>query len=108
MNSSIFLKKSETESDNINTLLLTKSDVIESIPKNFVKYVDPVLANVNTEWRWRIFKFPNKKNEVVEISFKKPRDKRMYINKTGEWVYRELDKILDNFVVDEYYVYSTN
>jgi hypothetical protein len=104
--SSIFLKKSETESEKIDSIPLTKCDVIESIPKNFIKCSDHVLANVNTEWRWRIFKFPNKKNEVVEISFKKPREKRMYINRLGEWVCIEINKEFDKFVIDEYYVYS--
>ncbi len=104
--SSIFLKRSEVESDKIDSIPLTKSDVIESIPKNFVKSVDKVLEKVSTEWRWRIFKFPNRENEVVEISFKKPNEKRMYINRTGEWVYREINQDFDKFVVDEYYVYS--
>ena len=104
--SSIFLKRSEIESDKITSIPLTKTDVIESIPKNFVKNAKKVLEEVSTEWRWRIFKFPNKKNEVVEISFKKPDEKRMYINRTGEWVHREINQEFDKFVIDEYYVYS--
>lgn len=106
--SSIFLKRTELDEsgEKIDSIPLTKCDVISSIPKNFVKKEDTELSKNNTEWRWRIFKFPNKKNEVVEISFKKPNEKRMYINRTGEWVNRDINSEFNKFVVDEYYVYS--
>ncbi len=106
--SGIFIKKSEiNESDEkITSIPLTRCDVINSIPKNFVKEVNQNLSKNNTEWRWRIFRFPDRKNEVVEISFQKPGEKRMFINRTGEWVHRVIGQEFDKFVVDEYYVYS--
>ena len=102
---SIFIKRSEINQDIISTSL-SKDEILEHIPKNALKSQDIKLCKINTEWRWRILKFPNKKNEVIEISFQKPNEKRMYINKLGEWVYREINQEFDIYVIDKYYVYS--
>jgi hypothetical protein len=100
----IFVTIDELE-ENIPTSI-SKDEILRSIPKNALKKSDNNLSQTKTEWRWRIFKFPNKKSDVIEISFKKPSDKRMYINGNGTWVYREIDTQLDQFVVDEFYTYN--
>ena len=101
----IFVKHTE-EMSNDSIYSLTKDEVIKSIPKGALKKKDNNLSTLNTEWRWRIFKIPNKENDLIEISFKKPNDKRMYIDKEGKWINSEVGKEFDNFVIDEYYVYS--
>lgn len=85
---------------------LVKNDVIQSIPQNHFKEQNIDLAEIHTEWRWRIFNFPHKKNDVIEISFKKPNEKRIYINNKGDWVERDIGPEIDEFVIDEFYVYS--
>lgn len=104
----IFVKRNEIEekSHSDSNSGLSKKTVLESIPKDAFKNKNNELAENNTEWRWRIFKFPNKNNEVVEISFKKPNENRIYINNNGEWVSDNVDSIFDKFVIDEYYSYS--
>ena len=107
----IFLKKAEQQqpkpnSSDAENIKVSKVEILKSIPTGAIKTEQKELKETHTEWRWRIFKFPNKKNEVVEISFKKPDEKRMYINRTGEWVHREINQEFDKFVIDEYYVYS--
>jgi hypothetical protein len=85
---------------------LSKKDIMDSIPPNALSKCDLKLAESKTEWRWRIFKFPNKKNEIVEISYKKPFEDRMYINKSGDWITSQVDDFYDKFVTNEFYSYS--
>lgn len=103
-NNNIFMKIPEYS--NTNSSSLSKYEVMESIPHNHYKEKNENLAIDHTEWRWRIFNFPHKKNDVIEISFKKPNEKRIYINNKGEWVERNIGPEIDEFVIDEFYVYS--
>jgi hypothetical protein len=105
--SDIFIKHGELLNDSDDdSSVLSKDEILESIPKNAFKKQNSGLAKINIEWRWRIFKIPNRENTLIEISFKKPNDKRMYIDKSGKWINSEVDKEFDKFVIDEYYVYS--
>ncbi len=108
----IFIKQSEIkksephqnyENQHIN---LSKKEILNSIPSNHLKGPDDVLAKNMIEWRWRFFKFPDKNNEVVEISYKFPDESRKFINNKGEWVEREISKDFDIFMVSEYYSYT--
>lgn len=85
---------------------LSKKDIISSIPSDCLKSRDIDLLKTKTEWRWRIFKFPNKENDVIEISYKSPHEKRKYINKTGDWVERNIGEEFDIYVIDEFYHYT--
>ncbi len=109
-NDSIFIKQSEIKTNSTHNELLdsslSKKEIIESIPVNYLKNQNEDLAKINAEWRWRFFKFPNKNNEVVEISFKPPNENRKYINKNGEWVERDISKDFDKFMISEYYHYT--
>lgn len=100
-NSSVFNVK-DTESINMSIL---KNDLLNSIPKNATSEENIIFAKYKTEWRWRIFKFPEKDNEVVEISKKEPNKNRLYINKNGDWVERNIDKSFDKYVIEQYYAY---
>lgn len=102
MESNIFVKQSEIKKNNV----LSKKEIINSIPQPVFKNRDQNLSKINIEWRWRFFKIPNKKNEVVEISYKHPDQKRKYINQLGEWVEKEISSEFDQFVIDEYYHYN--
>jgi len=85
---------------------LSKKDIMDSIPKDALTECNLKLALCKTEWRWRIFKFPDKKNEIVEISYKKPNEDRLYINKTGDWTKATVDEFYDKFVTKQFYSYS--
>mgnify|MGYP000555980452 CR=1 FL=1 len=111
MDTGIFVNKSDIKSeihtsDELKQTTLSKNEILKSIPNNHFKKADDIMAKTNIEWRWRIFKFPNKTNEVIEISFKKPNEDRKYINKFGEWVVRNISSKYDKYVIDEYYAYS--
>jgi len=101
----IFVKQSEIVPE-IN--ILSKKEILDSIPINYQTTKNTILETTHIEWRWRFFKFPNKKNETVEISYKSPNKKRKYIDKTGEWVERDISNDIDNFVISEYYHYTNN
>jgi hypothetical protein len=104
MEPDIFIKRSDIEPKNIK---LIKDDVLGTIPTDAVKKKDDILCLTNIEWRWRIFKIPKKDNEVIEISFKRPGEKRWYINKMGEWITRNVSSEFDQYIIDEYYNYSS-
>lgn len=106
----IFIKQSElTEKENgehNKSFALSRTDVASMIPKNCLKQKDIELSKTKTEWRWRIFKLPNKNNETVEISQKQFEQKRLYINNLGNWVECDVDESFDSYVTNEYYYYS--
>ena len=98
----IFLKKTETEKN----VILSKYDVMQTIPKNAVIKQDEKQKEKCKEWRWRIFKLPTKENEIIEISYKLPHESRMFMNKNKKWININIDNIFDNYVIEEYYVYE--
>jgi hypothetical protein len=100
----IFIKHDGNSKQKQNPL--SKKDIMNSIPPNALTKSDSKIAESKTEWRWRIFKFPDKKNEIVEISYKKPSEERMYINKSGDWTTCQVDDFYDKFVFKEFYSYS--
>ena len=110
------------KSDNINSVFLkcedsddikitenngiSKKNILGSIPKNALLKPNNDLQLTHTEWRWRIFEIPTKKNQLIEISYKKPTENRMYTNKSGDWVESTVDEKFDEFVIMEFYAYS--
>jgi len=98
---SIFI--THDSSDTIKNISYTS--ILKTIPDNYQK--TPLLnwsQQYKTEWRWRFLKF-NKM--VVEISYQKANsNQRIYYNKHGNWVERDIDKIYDQYVDDEYYCYT--
>jgi hypothetical protein len=101
-NSDIFIKKTECIKENTK---ISKNEIINSIPKDSLKTVNLDLAKIKTEWRWRFFKILNK-NDIIEISFKKPNENRKYINRNSEWIDYTLGDEYDQYVVDSYYHYE--
>lgn len=103
--SDIFLKKNDIQKINKN-IKFSKNDILESIPKESVKKENIESSKIKTEFRWRIFKIPNKKNEIIEITYKKPNETRKYINNMGDWVEFKLDKKYDEYIIDVFYHYE--
>lgn len=112
---SIFLKQTDfdngdsqtkTKASNKENVILSRRDVANMIPKECLKQKNLELMKTKIEWRWRIFKFQDRENEIVEISQKKPNKKRLYINNKGEWVESEVSEDYDVFVIHEYYHYT--
>jgi hypothetical protein len=99
---SIFMTRSECE----NNIVLSKFEVMQTIPENALSTRDIKQSQISAEWRWRIFKLPHKENEIIEISFKKPNEARMYMTKSKKWVIRDIDESFDQYLVKEYYVYA--
>ena len=102
---SIFITQEEIKGSNLSGRI-TITNIMETIPKESIeKRLDDWEKSFNTEWRWRFLKFPNGKI-IVEISFvKKDVLKRIYFNKKGVWVERNIDPIFDQFVIKEFYYY---
>lgn len=100
--SNIFMTKSDCEKQ----LILSKYEVMQTIPSIAVFKKDEHASELCKELRWRIFKFPERENEIVEISYKLPNEPRMFMNKYGKWVNRDIGDEYNQFLVKEYYVYE--
>lgn len=106
--SDVFIKRSELSSDelkNNKNIMISRKEVIKTIPCDCLKCPNLEFAKTKTEWRWRIFKLPNKNNETIEISMKRPNEERKYINKLGEWIQCEVSEEFDVYVTSSYYNY---
>lgn len=103
-NNNIFLSITDKES-NISGKI-TYTSVIESIPNSKVeKQIDGWQKNYSCEYRWRFMK--DKERHIVEISKTSANcSTRLYYNKYGEWVKRNISEDIDKFVVKEYFVYT--
>jgi hypothetical protein len=99
-NNTIFITKSKINKIN-------KAEIIKNIPSTATEKENPQLSNTNTEWRWRIFKLPDRQNEFIEISYKKPMQQRMFINNVGQWIQQEdMSNELDKYIIKQYYNYT--
>jgi hypothetical protein len=78
--------------------------IIKTIPPHYYNYKNEELHKNNIEWRWRFIKINN--DIFVEISYKKPNNKRLFINKSGKWTEKYIDAYYDQFVKKEIYYYS--
>jgi len=106
---SVFISQSEANKNTDISGKLTYTSIIESIPENKLEnQIQDWNKKYNTEWRWRFLRI-NKERHVAEISYLKYNsNKRMYFNRFGEWVEREVDPIYDQFVEKQYFVYTNN
>jgi hypothetical protein len=111
MSNNIFAKKSEKK------VYYDKIDiehVKKTIPNNNYRESQPLLVGHMVELRWRFLHIQTTIDDekqsfikkMVEISKKTPSDKRVYLNKNMNWTDVEIDPIYDNFVVEQYYVYT--
>ena len=124
MNNSIFAKKSNNSNNNSNnnnnnnnTDNDTKIDIesIKStIPPSSFRSRQPLLEYHMVESRWRILNIPINCNDkiimkkMVEISKKQPDAPRQYLAKNMEWVDADISSEFDDYVIEEYYYYSSN
>lgn len=88
-------------------ITLDKNEIMKSIPDDALTEPNEILGQTCTEWRWRIFVIPGKENEVIEISFRKPRGERMFMNNRGKWVSAKVGNEFDKFVMKKYYAYGS-
>jgi hypothetical protein len=106
----IFVKQSEIQNnsqDNFKLdIIMSKKEILENIPDNYLIVEDKEQQKSKTEWRWRFIKLPNKEKEFVEISYREPNNTRKYINKNGEWINYDVSNIYDVYVVEEFYCYK--
>lgn len=99
-------------SNNITDSQLSFSinNVIDSIPKDAISNPNFELLNQGfVEWKWK-FLLINKKN-IVEISQFDPKiNKRMYLNKSGNWMECTASSLLngyyDKYIIKEFYYYT--
>ena len=101
---SIFISQNEIDDDISGKL--TYTNILETIPNNKQeKTMAEWQKNYKTEWRWRFLKFDGR--HVAEISFvDRKSDKRLYFNKFGQWVERNVASVYDQYVDKIYYVYT--
>ena len=104
MNTDIFIKNSEGSDDMSGKI--TATCVLNTIPKEAViDKMDNWKQTMKTEWRWRFLEFSER--QIVEISYETSDDnKRMYFNKFGEWVEREVPSEYDKYVIKTFYYYT--
>lgn len=106
---SIFITQEEKKKYNNLSGKITYTDVLSTIPCDSINI--PIKENSwkenkQTEYRWRILEF-SKEKTVAEISLLKHNsDKRIYFNKKGEWVERNIPDIYDEYVKKEFYYYA--
>jgi hypothetical protein len=106
---SIFITQTEKTKVNDISGKVTYTGLLNTIPENNTETQLKDWKNQNkTEWRWRFLKLPEDRH-VVEISYMKPDlNKRMFFNRYGEWVEREMDPIFDTYVSKQCYYYTDN
>jgi len=102
-NYSIFKKKIDEDK-----LIISKDEIMSAIPEKSLQMENKELSLYNKEWRWRIFKFPTIENEIIEISYKEPNEKRFFITQNNKWINinEEQLKQYDKFVIKTYYNYD--
>ena len=108
----VFVTQSEMDTDISGKL--TYTCILDSIPENKLdKPITDWQKTYKTEWRWRFLELyyefgdTTRKKTVVEIS-KQTGNKRLYMNRYGDWVERTVDPVFDKFVIQEYYVYTSS
>lgn len=111
LQSSIFITQTEINDSDVSGKL-TYTNIQKSIPQTN-RYTEPLTDwknTYNTEWRWRFLSINldnGSSKDVVEISYvKKDSNKRIYYNRYCQEVVRTVDPIYDQFVTEEYYVYT--
>lgn len=98
------LKKKKRE--NITTKkILSKEEILSSIPIDSFDHEKKDLQENKTEYRWRILNIENIGNEIIEISIKYPNKNRLYLNQSGEWIEYDSQNY-DKYVVKSYYYYE--
>ncbi len=104
---SIFISQSEMNHYNGVAEKISYTNVLETIPEgSFPHRVLNWRKMKKIEWRWRFLELPNGKFTVEISRLSYDEDKRLYFNKYGRWVYRDVDPIYDQYVKKECYCYS--
>lgn len=60
------------------------------------------------EWRWRFMVLPDKPDHrIVEISKMTPFSiNREFVKPNGEWVFRKISGVYDDYVTEQYFYYT--
>jgi len=101
MNQNIFIKQSELHK---NENKINTKDIPNMIPNGSIKNKDFNKRENMIEFRWRLFDIKGK--TFIEISKKYPGKARVYFNKYGKWVERNIEKYYSNYCVEKYYYYT--
>jgi len=83
---------------------LKYDDILKSIPE-FAYKKEQVNLQHMIEYRWRFYNINNKKH--IEISKIIPNTNRVRLYLLGQdiWEPKHINKIFDNFIIDDYYYY---
>ena len=93
--------------DNLNNkekIVLSKEDIINSIPDNYYKKPQISLSEKYTEWRFIMYYIYD--DTFIEISKKDPLKDRIFIDNTGTWINYDMDNTFDKFITDKFYFYA--
>lgn len=105
----IFIKKNNNKNNsnkNSTRKILPKEQILKSIPENAKTEQNNELEKTHMEIRWRIFKFPNIENEIIEMSQKEPEKERLYMNQKGEWIKYSDNNKYNQYLVKQFYHYQ--
>lgn len=83
--------------------ILSIDNLKKIIPQGVKNSPDNELIKTSIEWRWRYFDIDGRK--MVEISQKKPNEKRRYIDNTGQMIYYDLDEKWEKYLIGSNYYY---
>jgi len=100
----VFIKKKDDETT--ENIVLSKEEVLNSIPKSATEKCNKELALTHNEYRWRIIKLPDKNKEFVEISMKPPNKNRLFMSQNTSWIEHDQDNVYDQFVIKSYFYYA--
>jgi|688.fasta_scaffold1269574_1 hypothetical protein len=104
---SIFKKKNHPSATNSCTSI-SKDDIMDNMPESVSEHENEKMRETFVEFRWRIYKFPNEK-ELIEISQKKPREKRLFMSHSNKWVEYDDEHLFDElqkYKEKEYFYYK--
>ena len=108
-NKNIFISNSESANTDDISGKITYTNIMDIIPTGSTETrLNNWEKEYNTEWRWRFMELPEDRL-IVEMSYTTNDNKdRIYFNRYGKWVKRDIDPIYDNFVTKQYYYYSNS
>lgn len=89
--------------------ILSKQEILSSIPQNALDCENINLKSTKTEYRWRILNIENIENEIIEISMKLKDAERLFLNQSGNWIEynnNNNNNNYDKYVVKSYYYYE--
>ena len=106
----IFIKKDDVgKYEKLKLDAIDYKEIMSTIPEDSTPEPNPKFLEMGRrEWRWRVLEF-DKDDKKMEISYYDPNNKkRYYLNKTGNWIEKDIPITYDKLVTKTNYYYPEN